>query len=525
MEAACIRHTDLPGTSRLFADFSYHFDRVARFYRHDPHNPASFDAVAREIEYPDARRAALVGALSSQNGGAGDSLALLAQPGTVAIVTGQQVGLFGGPAYTLYKALTAVRLARDLSRRGIPAVPIFWLASEDHDFPEVSYTFSFNSADEPVRLHIEPPAEAAGRPRPVGELRIEQPPIDELRRSLAGFPHGEEVAALVEAAYPPGVTMTQGFRALLGKILPRTGILTLDPLDPKIRAIAAPLLADALSAAPELKARLLERNRELTEAGYHAQVLVEPKTSLFFLLKGGETNAVERTPLRLKDSEFGSLRDRAAEVSPNALLRPVMQDYLLPTAAYIGGPAELAYLAQSSVIYDRLLGRMPVVLARSGFTLLDMRAAKLLARYKLTVPETLVPEEALNERLAAALVPENIERSFVDVTGEIERRLSRLGEELERFDPTLAASLLKSRAKMIYQIEKARRKTAREILRRDARAASDARHLNALLFPHRHLQERFYSILPFLAKHGLDLVDQLQESVMLDCPDHRVLTV
>jgi bacillithiol synthase len=528
IEAACIRHTDLPGTSRLFADFSYHFDRVARFYRHDPHNPASFAAVVREIEYPDARRAALVSALSSQNGGsnrAGESLARLAQPGTVAIVTGQQVGLFGGPAYTIYKALTAVRLAADLTARGIPAVPVFWLASEDHDFPEVSNTFSFNAADQPVRLHIEPPAQAKGRSRPVGELCIENPPIDALRRSIAGFPHGEEVAALVEAAYPPGVTMTQGFRALLHKILPETGLLTLDPLDPNIRAIAAPLVADALSAAPELKARLLERNRELTAAGYHAQVLVEPKTSLFFLLKGRETKAGERTPLRLKDSEFASLRDRAAEISPNALLRPVMQDYLLPTAAYIGGPAELAYLAQSSVIYDRLLGRMPVVLARSAFTILDTRAAKLLARYKLTLPETLVHEEALKERLAAALVPENIERSFVDAAGELERRLSRLGDELERFDHTLAASLSKSRAKMIYQLEKARRKTAREILRRDARAGSDAQHLNGLLFPHRHLQERFYSILPFLAKHGLDLVAHLQESVMLGCPDHRVLTV
>ncbi len=536
MEAACIRLTDLPGTSRLFADFSYHFDRVARFYRHDPHNPAAFAAVAREIEYPDARRAALVSALASQNSGsnsAGDSLARLAQPGTVAIVTGQQVGLFGGPAYTIYKALTAVRLARDLTGRGIPAVPIFWLASEDHDFAEVANNFSFNAEHRPVRLHIEPPAEAKGvshhdakggshqsGQRPVGPLCIANPPVAELRRSLAGFPHGEEVAALVEAAYPPGVTMTQGFRALLHKILPKTDLLTVDPLDPNIRAIAAPLVADALSAAPELKARLLERNRELTAAGYHAQVHLEPKTSLFFLLKDGE-----RTPLRRKDSEFGSLRDRAAEISPNALLRPVMQDYLLPTAGFIGGPAELAYLAQSSVIYDRLLGRTPVVLARGGFTILDTRAAKLLARYKLTLPETLVHEEALKERLAAALVPENIERSFVDAAGELERRLSRLGEELERFDHTLAASLSKSRAKMLYQLEKARRKTAREILRRDARAESDAQHLNGLLFPHRHLQERFYSILPFLAKHGLDLVDQLQENVMLGCPDHRVLTV
>ena len=180
-----------------------------------------------------------------------------------------------------------------------------------------------------VRLHIEPPTSRrlAALVRWGRYAALRTTPIDELRHSLAGSPHGAEVAALVEAAYPPGVTMTQGFRALLRKILPHADLLTLDPLDPNIRAIAAPLLADALSAAPELKTSLLERNRELTDAGYHAQVLVEPKTSLFFLLKDGE-----RTPLRRKDAEFASLRDQAAEISPNALLRPVMQDYLLPTA-------------------------------------------------------------------------------------------------------------------------------------------------------------------------------------------------
>ena len=519
MEPACIRHTDLPGTSRLFADFSYHFDRVARFFRHDPHSATSFAAAASEIVYPDSRRAALVAALASQNGPS-ELLDRLAQPGTVAVVTGQQVGLFCGPAYTIYKALTAVRLARDLTARGIPAVPIFWLATEDHDFTEVSHVYTFGASRQPVRLEIAVPAGAAGRPRPVGGLRVENPPLEALRRSLASFPHGDQAAALVEESYTPGATMAQAFRTLLRQLLPGMDLLTLDPLDPAIRAIVAPFLQTALAAAPELKARLLERTSELTSAGYHAQVLVDPKTSLFFSLENGE-----RVPLRRKDSELAELRGRAADVSPNALLRPVMQDYLLPTAAFIGGPAEVAYLGQSQVIYDRLLGRTPVVLARGSFTLLEARTAKLLSRYKLSLPETLVNEEALKERLAAALVPPEIEHSFVDAAGELDSRLNRLGEDLERFDHTLAAAFFKSRSKMTYQLEKMRRKTAREILRRDARAASDTQYLSGLLFPHKHLQERFYSILPFLAEHGPDLVNRLLDGVMLGCPDHRVLTL
>jgi bacillithiol biosynthesis cysteine-adding enzyme BshC len=519
MEPACIRHTDLPGTSKLFADFSYHFDRVARFYRYNPHDPASLAAAAREVSYPEPRRAALTEALKAQNGDS-ETLRRFGQPGTLAVVTGQQVGLFGGPAYTIYKALTAAHLARNLSSQGVPAVPIFWLASEDHDFAEVSVAWSFDSAQKPVRLEVEAPEDAKGRARPVGNIALPNPPLEELRQSLAGFPFASEVMAAVEQAYVPGTTMVQGFRALIRKILEPLGMLMLDPLDSSVRAVSAPFIAEALSAAPELRARLLERNQELTDTGYHAQVLVDSKTSLFFLLEGGE-----RVPQRLKDSEFGSLRGRAADVSPNALLRPVMQDYLLPTVAYVGGPAEVAYMAQSRVIYDRLLGRMPVIEPRCGFTLLDARADKLMTRYGLSLLDTLTPEESLKDRIGRALVPDSVDRAFDDAATHVERELDRLGEELDRFDHTLAASLLKSRGRMLYQLQKVRWKTARESMRRDVRAASDAQHLSGLLFPHRHLQERFYSILPFLAQHGFDLVDQLYDAVELSCPDHRVLTL
>jgi bacillithiol biosynthesis cysteine-adding enzyme BshC len=519
MLPACIRHTDLPGTSKLFADFSYHFDKVAKFYRHDPHEPGSFAAAAAEVDYPADRRASLVDALRRQNPSGSAALARLAEPGTLAVVTGQQVGLFGGPAYTIYKALTAARLARTLSDRGIPAVPIFWLASEDHDFKEISLAWSFDSSLHPVRLDVEAPSDVRDRPVPAGPVRPEAFPIPALAESLKGFPHADQVIAEVEQAYRPGTSMAEGFRALIEKILAPLGLLFLDPLDPAIRRICAPFMSEALRATPDLKAALIERGSELTAAGYHAQVLVDPKTSLFFLLENGE-----RVPLRLKDSEFVSLCDRAADVSPNALLRPVMQDYLLPTVAYVGGPGELAYFAQSEVIYKRLLGRMPVMFSRAGFTILDARAERLLARYKLSVPEALVPENALRDRVAHALVPPELEQSLDAATSEVERQVGTLSGQLEQFDPTLTAALSKSQAKIRHQMQKIRLKTAREILRRDREAASGSDHLHQLLFPHRHMQERFYSILPFLAKYGFDLPQHIYEALELSCPDHRIIT-
>jgi len=519
MEPACIRHNDLPGASRLFLDFSYHFEKVAAFYRHDPHDPASLTAAAKEIQYPDDRRAALIRALSVRNPPS-PSLDLLAKPGTVAVVTGQQVGLFSGPSYTIYKALTAVRVARTLCDQGVPAVPVFWLATEDHDFPEVNHTYVFGPSHQPVRLWVDAPREFAGRPKPVGGIPIPKPPIAELREALKGLPYADEAVALVERAYHPGVTLGEGFQALIQDLLSGMGLIFVDPLDPALRTITAPLMAQALAAAPELKAKLLERNKQLTAAGYHAQVHIEPKTSLFFLIDKGE-----RTTLRYKDSEYTQFQDRAQDISPNALLRPVMQDYMMPTAAYIGGPAELAYLAQSRVLYDTLLGRMPVVMSRCGFTLLDARAEKLLSRYRLTIPQTLVHEEALKERISRALIPPRLEGSFDLAMSEMQRQLDHLRGEIASFDHTLAAALDKSRTKMLYQLEKSRKKIAREILRRDARASEDAAFLHGLLYPNRHLQERLYSILPFLAKHGLDMIAPTYDSVHVDCPDHRVLTL
>jgi bacillithiol biosynthesis cysteine-adding enzyme BshC len=314
--------------------------------------------------------------------------------------------------------------------------------------------------------------------------------------------------------------MGAGFQALIKNILSGMGLIFIDPLEPAIRDIAAPFVVRALEAAPELKAKLLARNKELESAGYHAQVHIEPKTSLFFLLENGE-----RTTLRHKDSEYIQLRDRAHDISPNALLRPVMQDYLMPTAAYVGGPAELAYLAQSRVLYDTLLGRMPVVMSRAGFTVLDARVAKLLTRYRLTVAQTLVPEEALKSRIAAALVPSGLEGAFDQTANDLSAHMTILREQITAFDPTLAAALDKSRSKISYQMEKTRKKVAREILRRDERADADTRYLLGSLFPHKHLQERFYSILPFLAQHGTQLIEPLYDAVRTDCPDQRVLTL
>jgi bacillithiol biosynthesis cysteine-adding enzyme BshC len=312
-------------------------------------------------------------------------------------------------------------------------------------------------------------------------------------------------------------------------LLSKRGLLFIDPLDQGVRRMAAPLLRQALEDGANLQAKLLERNRELEAAGYHAQVHVEAKTSLVFLLDGER-----RITLRRQNGDYASkdrrystaeLMDLAEHLSPNALLRPVVQDYILPTVAYVGGPAELAYMAQSQTLYQDLLHRMPVMLARSGFTLLDARTAKLLDKYGLTLPNLFRGEEATRELIGQRLIPPAVAQEFEKIQTAAARSLDELGAVLHSFDPTLAASAEKSRAKILYQLLKLKGKTARETLKRDQRATEDARYMSGLVFPEKHLQERFYSILPFVAKHGLGLMDTLYANVNLECPDHKVLAV
>jgi uncharacterized protein YllA (UPF0747 family) len=515
MEPRSIPFTDLPGTSRLFSDFLYDFAKVRSFYALDPREPASYVSAAASLRYPVERRAALVEALRKQNG-EHPSLALLARPGTCVVATGQQVGLFTGPAYTIYKALTAAKLARRLTEQGIPSAPVFWLATEDHDFDEIDHCWVFDATSQPVRIE----AGGAGHSQePAGWIPIGGNPVEDLRRALADLPFAGQVMALAEGACAPGCTFGQAFTHLLQSLLSSYGLLYLDPLQPEMRELAAPLLGRAMESAPELAGLALQRNQELETAGYHAQVHVEPQSSLMFLLEDGR-----RLPLVGRDGG-GPAAARAEDLSPNALLRPVVQDYMLPTVASVMGPAEVAYMAQAQVLYRALQERMPVVVPRSSFTLVDSHAARLLGRYGLSLDGLFGGEEALRERIARKLVPPLLGRRLEDAAAEADSQADRLQADLMSFDPTLAEAMERSRRKILYQLTKIERKVSREALRRNQRASEEAARLYWLLYPERRLQERFYSILPFLAKHGLGLVDTIYENVRLNSPDHQLLPI
>lgn len=521
MHCTCVRHADLPNTSRIFNDLTVHFDRVANLYAF-PTNDLAAIRRAAAFEFPAERRAAAVAALRPLNEG-NPSLDKLAQPGTVAIITGQQVGLFSGPVYTIYKALTAIRIAEELNASGVPAVPMFWLATEDHDFAEVDHAFVFGPEHHPVKLKLE--ADGGQAPRPVGNRTILRAPIDELRAALGNLPFADEAVALAEKAYAPGQTLGSAFATMLRELFAGYGLLLIDPMQPAMRELAGPFIRSAVEKMPELISGIMDRSAELVKRGYHAQVLVDKHTSLVFALRDGERIVLHRTAEGFSGGgrkwTTAELAEHPEQLSPNALLRPVAQDYMFPTAAYVGGAAELAYLAQSAVLYENLLDRRPVAFPRAGFTVMDARAEKRMAKYHLTPTELFRPERELQETLASRLVPAALRQRLEATQAAVGSALNALDKDLLLFDVSQSKALATSRRKIEYQMAKTARKISMQILAKDQESARDTASLTGLAFPDGHLQERVYSVLPFIAQYGMGFVKDIHEQVRVECPDHQ----
>lgn len=548
MDPDCLAPGEVPHLSRLYAAYLGDFKKVAAAYAHPPDlrgiRAAARELRARTTRYPAEMRGGVVQILRDQNfrfaGGALHPQAKRnldrLESGAVAIVTGQQVGLFGGPAYTFYKALSAIRVAADATRARIEAVPIFWMAGEDHDLAEVNHVFwpAENGLEK-----LEWIGDAQDEGRSVGGILLGKG-IEALVRKASDALTGAfatEMSIALSACYSPGETFGSAFARLMSALFASRGLILLDPLDERLHQLAAPLLQRAAKQQEDLTAALLAQDKKIVSVGYHAQVKVTGRSTLLFYTAGGhgantrmesgrlaDGRAVEGQRLALKriNSGFaaGEKHFSAQELqtaiaaspelfSPNALLRPVVQDALLPTAAYIGGPGEIAYFAQNSVLYKKLLGRMPAILPRASFTLVEPEILRLLDRYGLEPAGVLSGRQTLAGRMARRHIPPKLALKFDDTQFALERMLISLYKPVGKLDSTLKGAMETAARKMLYQFEKLRRKAGRAAdFRTGILAKHEAAILNAL-YPERGLQERSHSLLPFLARHGTDLFDDL----------------
>lgn len=536
VKAQCLPYAQIPHTTRLFADFLSDFPKVQQFY---PASPTSTDwRKTPHRRYDPQRRVLVSQVLERQNRAWGASEKTVAniarlQAGASAAVTGQQVGLFGGPLFSIYKALSAVKLADEATTAGIDCVPIFWIATNDHDLAEVNHTTfpAQNGSLETLTVSSHGVEDA-----PVGTIRFgeEIAPVVQSALELLG---DSPISEILRDSYRPGETLGSAFARLFARLFAEWGVILLDPCDPELQAIASPIYQAAIERAAEIDDALLERGQALERAGYHQQVKVTPSSTLLFTVVEGARIPIHRrlngssTDFLIREQKFSQeelLQQIAAapqNFSPNVLLRPIVQDHLLPTLCYTGGTAEVAYFAQVGVVYEKLLGQVTPILPRFSATLVEPKLQALLERYGLALPDLFQGEETLREKIAARILPAELQSAFDRAATTLEGSLAAVRKAIVQLDKTLGEAADNAGSKMQHQLETLRARAARAELRQSEIVGRHAQLLSASLYPNKTLQEREIAAISYLARHGTGLLGELYACLHTDCHDHQIITL
>jgi len=453
------------------------------------------------------------------------SLDRFARPDALVVVAGQQPGLFGGPLYTLYKAITAIAFARDLeAASGRPVVPIFWIASDDHDFEEVRRIIVGDGAVEP--REFEYPFEAAPRGVSLSRVTLGDPVADlvgEVGEALGSAGFREEVVDRLRGSYSPGCSWIDAFARLAAGWVVPWGALVFDPGDREAKRLALPVFEREIELGGRSAEAARRTGAELSAAGYHAQIArTGQELNLFWhgetrealRLSGDGTLRLAETGRTIAARELlAKARGEPENVSPGVLLRPLMQDYLFPTAAYVGGPAEVAYWAQVNALYPLFEMKPPAVVPRAGATILERKISKTLDRFGIEWSALAGDVEVVIREVLSRLLPVEFPALFEkERSGWIES-MRRLETAVTAFDPSLKAAVETATGKVIHEGQVLEKKLMQVWKRRQEESVQKIRRARGSLFPKGGLQERSMSILGYEAHHGAGLVETLREKV------------
>jgi bacillithiol synthase len=533
----------IPGQSRLFLQYLADPLSLRKYYPTAVlrHTQVS-DRIPEILGRYKTDREELCAALEALNVGFGataktlENIKRLRTPDTVAVVTGQQAGLFSGPIYTIYKALSAIKMAECLRGRGFSAVPIFWAATEDHDFAEVASVDVVGKDGTVERLSYGPDKDPEGLP--VGAISLDGSIRSVFTLLMGALPKTEftsKLAASLESAYQPGDALGTAFARLICQMFGEYGLIVVDPMDARIKRLAAPMYSAAIEKSGKIVEAISERSRRLSADGFHAQVLVEQDYfPLFWHDDLGVRRSLKRAPngeIRVSSEETVFTKNELADLasrkperfSPGVMLRPVVQDYLFPTVCYFGGAAEIAYFAQNAAAYEILDRPVTTILDRQSFSVVESRHGRTLEKYGLEFTDLFDGFEKVLPRVVEKYLDPNNSRLFPDAEERINTELGRLDKHLSDLDPTLAKNLATRRRKISYHIAALRDKFYRARIRKDEEANRQLRAAFASLFPNGELQERSLNISMFLNLYGNYFIDWIYGSIDLDDKGHRVV--
>ncbi len=532
------------GFSELFFDYLYDFDEVRKFFPSNFRESHAFDGMLEETGPSLAARSVLTEALTEQNLRFGGSprtmqnIALLNRPTTHAVVTGQQVGLFGGPLYTVFKALTAVALAAHLKDKypGHDFVPVFWIEGEDHDFAEMNHCAVLDGEARSVRVEYLPGGQMPDRnPGPVGEMVFDESLERTFNDLLSALPKTEftdPLLARLREAYAPGTSFNQAFASWMNVLFDGEGLVIISPNDPRLKRLLVPLLEREITEYPRTSQIVIAQSAEL-EQRYHAQIKARP-VNLFLFHKGG------RYPIEPREHDFSLrgtrhfitppelleiARNTPELLSPNVVLRPLAQDILLPTAVYVAGPSEIAYHAQLRPVYEHFGVKQPMLFPRASASFVEDRLQRVMERYQLELPVFFEEPEQIKARVIEQIDEVKVDRLFAEADRLVGDALNELRFGLKEIDPTLQGPLDGMRTKFDTNLRVLREKATAAQQRRHEAAMRQLERAAGSLLPDALLQERSLSMLYYLNKYGPELSRWLKAEVDIFGFKHQLLTL
>ncbi len=532
-----------PWIRPLVSDYAFDYAKVADFFAGDPRDARAWrEAIARIQQHARAREAVadIVQAQQQRRGAPAEAVAASARlrdPQTVAVVTGQQAGLFGGPLFTLLKAITAIELAeRVRTEHNVPAGAVFWIDAEDHDWDEVKSCGVLDATLAHRIVSVGDPPGAHGEP--VARVRLD----DSIERAMAELgtvlPQTEFSSSMFDtlrAAYHAGAGMADAFGRWMESVLGARGLVVYDSADPAAKPLVAGVFSREIERAGETTRLAAEAGAAMDARGYTAQVTPQPGTSALFHLNATR-NAIRLQSDRGDLFEIGErvetkaallarVRQSPAEFSPNVLLRPIVQDTLFPTVCYVAGPNELAYLGQLRGIYGAFGVPMPLMQQRATATLLDSNAARLLVRHDVPLEQLRAQDESALNQLLQSQLPPGVEASLQDVARVLQERMDQLAASVTQIDATLEGAARSALGRMQDDLKKLHGKIIQAAKRKDETLRRQFQHAQAQAFPGGDPQERALGFVYFLNKYGPALVDRLIEELSPEMGTHWVLTI
>ena len=539
-----INFSDLPNHQNLFLDYLYEFENVRRYYHKNFRNNADFEFTLKKIsERDNYPRTEIAEIITNQYKDKSPSkltetnLRNLKDGKAFAIFTGQQLGIFGGPLYTFYKIITAIKLANHLNEKyeQHQFVPVFWMAGDDHDFEEVSFVKILNPDNKIITVTYNDGKAIDVNRGPIGSLKFNsniQKTLNDFFDNLRNTEFTETIKKFLSQSFTSGKTFTEAFRKMIFDLFDEYGLVIFDPTDKKVKNLLIPIFEKEILDYRIHTRELLEVSAELDDI-YHAQVKIQP-INIFIREKDGRyllEPVDELFRLKGKRRKFNEeeilnrLYEQPEDFSPNVMLRPICQDYLFPTALYVGGPSEVSYFAQVMPLYDFFNIPHPIVYPRSSLTIIEKNIKKIIDKHNLNYIDIFIGVELLNKKILAEVGDLNLEDLFEHSKKEIDLTLDRLREHLFAIDPNLKDSILKTREKIFSHLDVLKNKAekAQEIQYQDS--FRQIAKLRNAVFPNSELQERELNFFYFANKYGIDLLKLIFTELKINKFEHQIIEI